>query len=64
LLKNDGRERSSKKSKKDNINKRKLKKVKCLNCKETTEYKTEDIQSIGKTFYIECDFCGTEIIIK
>jgi DNA-directed RNA polymerase subunit RPC12/RpoP len=64
LLKNDGRERSSKKSKKDNISKRKLKKVKCLNCKELVEYQQSDIQNIGKTLYVECNFCGSEVVLK
>ena len=58
-MKNDGRERSSKANKK----KHKLKQVKC-SCKEITEYQTEDIQNVGKIFYVECSYCGKDIVLK
>lgn len=62
LLKNDGRERSSKNSKKNNIEKRKLKRTKCLNCRNMIEYNSEDIIRLKSgTQFIICTMCDFEI---
>ena len=64
MLKNDGRERSSKKSKRDNINNRKLKRIKCNKCKELIEYYEESVLKTGNVQYIECPMCDSEVILK
>ena len=58
MLSENGKHRESKASKK----KHKLKQVKC-SCGEITNYEQEDIQHMGKIFYVTCDWCGKDIKI-
>lgn len=60
-LKNDGRERESKK------HKRRIQKINCSKCKGKIivedEIDSENFYEIAGVKYIECPFCGQEIII-
>lgn len=60
VMKNDGRERSSKANKK----KHKLKQVKCKSCKSLNEYYEADLEFSNGMRSVMCNFCENEIIIK
>lgn len=52
MLKNDGR------------SKRKKTKIKCDSCKGVFELDNVEIIKLEKLSYVECPYCGLEIILK